>query len=84
MEYTREQLTEKVIEVICQETGYPSSSIKGNQSLEDDLDIDSISTMTILVNVEETFDFKIPDEDWSSLTTVDKIVDYLIDNKKEN
>ena len=43
----------------------------------EDLDIDSISMMTIVVNAEEKFDVKIPDEEVKNLTTVGDAVDYI-------
>ncbi|MDO5634983.1 MAG: acyl carrier protein, partial [Micrococcus sp.] len=42
-------------------------------------DIDSISMMTIVVNAEEKFDVKIPDEEVKNLKTVQDAVDYIHD-----
>ncbi|MGO1227596.1 MAG: acyl carrier protein, partial [Brachybacterium sp.] len=43
----------------------------------DDLDIDSISMMTIVVNAEEKFDVRIPDEEVKNLATVGDAVKYI-------
>ena len=42
-----------------------------------DLDIDSISMMTIVVEAESKFDVKIPDEEVKNLKTVGDAVDYI-------
>ena len=40
------------------------------KSFTDDLDIDSLSMMTIVVNAEEKFGVRIPDDDVKGLSTV--------------
>jgi acyl carrier protein len=50
---------------------WPSSST-------DDLDIDSISMMTIVVNAEDKFDVKIPDEEVKNLKTVGDAVEFIV------
>jgi acyl carrier protein len=47
------------------------------KSFTDDLDIDSISMMTIVVNAEEKFDVKIPDDEVKNLTTVGEAVTFI-------
>ena len=46
-------------------------------SFTDDLDIDSISMMTIVVNAEDKFGVKIPDEEVKNLKTVQDAVDFI-------
>jgi len=82
--YSKEELIAKVTNLIHEETGIPESLITPTVLIGDELDIDSISVMTILVNVEEATKTKIPDEDWSGLTTVEKIVDYILNKETEN
>jgi acyl carrier protein len=48
------------------------------KSFADDLDIDSISMMTIVVNAEEEFGVKIPDDKVNELKTVDDAVNYIV------
>ena len=48
-----------------------------DKSFTDDLDIDSISMMTIVVNAEDKFDVKIPDEEVKNLLTVGDAVNYI-------
>jgi acyl carrier protein len=47
------------------------------KSFTDDLDIDSISMMTIVVNAEDKFGVKIPDENVKDLITVADAVNFI-------
>ena len=47
------------------------------KSFTDDLDIDSLSMMTIVVNAEEKFGVRIPDDEVKNLRTVGDAVSYI-------
>ena len=64
-------------EIVEEETGLETEEVKLEKSFTEDLDIDSISMMTIVVNAEEKFDVKIPDEEVKNLATVGDAVDYI-------
>ncbi|RJN31092.1 acyl carrier protein [Nesterenkonia natronophila] len=64
-------------EIVEEETGLETDEVQLDKSFTEDLDIDSISMMTIVVNAEEKFDVKIPDEEVKNLTTVGDAVDYI-------
>jgi len=52
-----------------------------DKSFTDDLDIDSISMMTIVVNAEDKFGVKIPDEEVKNLITVADAVNFITENQ---
>ena len=60
-----------------EETGLPVESVELDKSFTDDLDIDSLSMMTIVVNAEEKFGVRIPDDDVKNLSTVRDAVNYI-------
>ena len=64
-------------EIVAEETGLPAESVVPTATFTDDLDIDSISMMTIVVNAEEKFDVKIPDEEVKNLKTVGDAVTFI-------
>jgi acyl carrier protein len=64
--------------LVNDETGVPVENVVFGKSFLDDLDIDSISMMTIVVNAEEEFGIKIPDDKVSELKTVDDAVDFIV------
>jgi acyl carrier protein len=64
--------------LVNDETGVPVENVVFGKSFADDLDIDSISMMTIVVNAEEEFGIKIPNDKVSELKTVDDAVDFIV------
>lgn len=64
-------------EIVNEETGIATDAVQLDKSFTDDLDIDSISMMTIVVNAEDKFGVKIPDEEVKNLITVDDAVSFI-------
>jgi acyl carrier protein len=64
-------------ELVNDETGIASDAVQMDKSFTDDLDIDSISMMTIVVNAEDKFGVKIPDEEVKNLITVADAVNFI-------
>jgi len=64
-------------EIVTDETGIATDAIALDKSFTDDLDIDSISMMTIVVNADERYDVKFPDDDVKNLLTVGDAVNYI-------
>jgi acyl carrier protein len=64
-------------EIVTEETGLPADSVEMDKSFTKDLDIDSLSMMTIVVNAEEKFGVRIPDDDVKNLQTVKDAVSYI-------
>ena len=75
---TKEEILLGLAEIVNEETGLETEEVQLDKSFTDDLDIDSISMMTIVVNAEEKFDVKIPDEEVKNLKTVGNAVDYIV------
>ena len=63
-------------ELVNDETGIAADAVQMDKSFTDDLDIDSISMMTIVVNAEDKFSVKIPDEEVKNLITVADAVNF--------
>ena len=77
MAHTTEEVLAGLAELINDETGISPDQVTLEKSFTDDLDIDSISMMTIVVNAEEKFDVKIPDDEVKTLTTVGEAVSFI-------
>ena len=77
MAHTTEEVLAGLAELINDETGISPDQVTLEKSFPDDLDIDSISMMTIVVNAEEKFDVKIPDDEVKNLTTVGEAVSFI-------
>ncbi|PZE29924.1 MULTISPECIES: acyl carrier protein [unclassified Curtobacterium] len=78
MAASTEEVLAGLAELINDETGIATDTVQMDKSFTDDLDIDSISMMTIVVNAEEKFDVKIPDEEVKNLKTVGDAVNYIV------
>ena len=78
MALSKDEVLAGLAELINDETGIATDTVEMDKSFTDDLDIDSISMMTIVVNAEEKFDVKIPDEEVKNLQTVGDAVTYIV------
>ena len=74
---TNEDTLAGLSEIIEEVAGVPAADVSPEKSFTDDLDIDSLSMMTIVVNAEERFGVKIPDNDVKNLKTVGDAVSYI-------
>ena len=80
MALNNDEVLAGLAELITDETGIDAGEVALEQSFTDDLDIDSISMMTIVVNAEEKFGVTIPDDEVKNLKTVKDAVDFITSN----
>ena len=81
MALTTDEVLAGLAELVTDETGIDASEVAMEKSFTDDLDIDSISMMTIVVNAEEKFGVTIPDDEVKNLKTVGDAVTYITSNQ---
>ena len=77
MALSEQEILAGLAEIVNEETGLDTESVQTEKSFTDDLDIDSLSMMTIVVNAEEKFGVRIPDDDVKNLSTVRDAVNYI-------
>ena len=77
MALSQDEVLAGLAELINDETGIATDTVELGKSFTDDLDIDSLSMMTIVVNAEEKFGVRIPDDDVKNLSTVGDAVSYI-------
>jgi acyl carrier protein len=77
MAASEQEILAGLAEIVNEETGIPTDDVQSDKSFTDDLDIDSLSMMTIVVNAEEKFGVRIPDDDVKNLSTVGDAVSYI-------
>jgi acyl carrier protein len=77
MALSEQEILSGLAEIINEETGLAVEAVQLDKSFTDDLDIDSLSMMTIVVNAEEKFGVRIPDDDVKNLKTVGDAVSYI-------
>ena len=74
---SEQEILSGLADIVNEEPGLPADAVELDKSFTDDLDIDSLSMMTIVVNAEEKFGIRIPDEDVKNLATVRDAVSYI-------
>jgi acyl carrier protein len=77
MALSQQEVLAGLAELVNDETGISAEMVQMEKSFTDDLDIDSISMMTIVVNAEDKFGVKIPDENVKDLITVADAVNFI-------
>lgn len=72
---------DKIKEIIVDQLGVDEDSISMDTNLIKDLEADSLDAVEIIMAIEETYDFEIPDEEAEKFQTVGDLVEYVEDNK---
>ena len=79
---SEEEIFEKLKQIVVSELGVDEALVRMDASFEEDLEADSLDLVELVMEIEEAFEIKIPDEDAEGLTTVANLVEY-IKTKKE-
>ncbi len=78
MAHSQAEVLAGLAEIVNEETGIDTSSVQLDKSFVDDLDIDSISMLTIVVNAEGKFGVTIPEDEVANLKTVGDAVNFIV------
>ena len=77
MAATREEVFERVKEVLTEQLGVDENEINEQASFTEDLDADSLDLVELIMELEDQFGVKISDEDAQGIQTVGQAVDYI-------
>lgn len=75
-------VTEKVAHILIEKLGIAESEINPDANLVKDLGIDSLDYAEIVMDFEQTFDIRIPDDDAEKLATIGAAVSYIEEKLK--
>ncbi|MSO58103.1 MAG: acyl carrier protein [Thermoleophilia bacterium] len=78
MALSREDVLERLTPAIVEKLGVDESQVTEEASFSEHLGADSLDLVELIMELEDQFGLKIPDEDAQALTTVGEAVDYVV------
>lgn len=72
-----EEIRAALADIVNEVAGISVDDVQLEKSFTDDLDVDSLSMVEVVVEAEEKFGVKIPDEEVKNLKTVGDAVAYI-------
>jgi acyl carrier protein len=77
MAASRDEVFERIKEVLSDRLSVEESDITEEANFQEDLDADSLDLVEMIMELEDQFGIKIPDEDAQKIQTVGQAVDYV-------
>ncbi|MCY4086892.1 MAG: acyl carrier protein [Actinomycetia bacterium] len=81
MASSREEIFDRVKEVLVEQLGVDGADVSDDASFQEDLDADSLDLVELIMELEDQFAVKISDEDAQGIQTVGQAVDYIQQNQ---
>ncbi len=77
MAASRDEVFERIREVLTERLSVEEGDINEEANFQEDLGADSLDLVEMIMELEDQFGIKIPDEDAQQIQTVGQAVDYV-------
>jgi acyl carrier protein len=74
----RAEVVEELRAILVEQLGVDASEVTEASSFQEDLNADSLDLVELIMEMEDRFKLKIPDEDAEKISTVGEAVDYVV------
>lgn len=81
MGLSKEEIKDKVLDVLTNTAKLDKSNISSDSKLVDDLGLDSFDAINLMFDIENAFEIEVPDTDVQLLKSVNDIVEYVYSKK---
>ena len=82
-ENMRSEIFDQVRTLVAEELKVKIEEVKLDSDFVKDLNADSLDVVEFIMSLEEKFEIKIPDEVTEKIKTVEDVVDYIANYKKD-
>jgi acyl carrier protein len=74
----RTKAVEEVRSILVEQLGVDPGEVSEESSFQEDLNADSLDLVELIMEMEDRFEMKIPDEEAEKISTVGEAVDYVM------
>ena len=74
----REKAVEEIRAILVEQLGVDAGEVTEASSFQEDLNADSLDLVELIMEMEDRFKMKIPDEEAEKISTVGEAVDYVL------
>lgn len=78
-----QEIEKKIASILTEKLGIAESEITPDANFVKDLGIDSLDYAELVMDFEQTFDIKIPDDDADKMQTIGQAVKYIEAKRKK-
>ena len=76
----REKAVEEIRAILVEQLGVDPAEVTETSNFQEDLNADSLDLVEFIMEMEDRFKTKIPDEEAEKITTVGQAVDFVLAN----
>ncbi|MDX6555576.1 MAG: acyl carrier protein [Miltoncostaeaceae bacterium] len=74
----RQKAVEEIRAILVEQLGVDADEVTEASSFQEDLNADSLDLVELIMEMEDRFKMKIPDEEAEKISTVGEAVDYVL------